>query len=198
MCRITTSANEGGVIAEAHALKEDRMSIGNMARTKRSLSRGLLLAFGVAAAVLVQPQIGTAQPDGPFARFVGSWRGFGQVIGRDGNHEKITCRASYSESENREALSQTLVCASDSYRVEISSYIVADGHSVQGHWQEATRRVQGDLTGRIADGDFVGNVAGVGFTAAIHLRTSGRKQQVTISPDGGDVAKADIILSRES
>jgi hypothetical protein len=174
------------------------MSISNVSRTKLSLSRSVLLALGVAAAVLVQPQIGTAQPDGPFTRFVGSWRGSGQVIGRDGNHERITCRASYSESENGVALSQTLVCASDSYRVDISSYIVADGHNVQGHWQEATRRVQGDLTGRIADGNFEGSVAGVGFTAAIRLRTSGRKQQVTISPDGGDVAKADIILSRES
>jgi hypothetical protein len=174
------------------------MSIFNVSGTSRSPRRSLLLAIGVVAAVLVQPQIGTAQSDGPFARFVGSWRGSGQVIGKDGNHERITCRASYSVSESGAALSQTLICASDSYRVDISSYIVADGHSVQGHWQEATRRVQGDLTGRIADGNFEGSVAGVGFTAAIHLRTSGRKQQVTISPDGGDVAKADIFLSRES
>jgi hypothetical protein len=176
--------------------KEVGMSISNMSWTNRSLRRGLLLAIGVVAAVLVQPQIGTAQSDGPFSKFLGSWRGSGQVIGRDGNHERITCRASYSTSESGAALSQKLVCASDSYRVDISSYIVADGHSVQGHWQEATRQVQGELTGQIADGNFEGSVSGVGFTAGIHLRTSGHKQQVTISPDGGDVAKADIVLSR--
>ena len=172
------------------------MPISHMSRTKRSVSRGLLLAVGVAAFLLVHPQIGTAQSGGPFAKFVGSWRGSGQVIGTDGNHERITCRADYVLSQGGAALSQTLVCASDSYRVDISSYIVADGHSVQGHWQEATRRVQGDLTGQITDGNFEGSVSGVGFTAGVQLRTSGRRQQVTISPQGGDVAKADIILSR--
>ena len=174
------------------------MWISNTSWTRRSLSRGFLLPIGVAAALLVQPQVGAADTGGPFAKFVGSWRGSGQVIGTDGNHERITCRASYSVSQGGAALSQTLVCASDSYRVDISSFIVADGHSVQGHWQEATRRVQGDLTGQITDGNFEGSVSGVGFTAGIHLKTSGRKQQVTISPEGGDVAKADIMLSRES
>jgi hypothetical protein len=179
-------------LAMIQALKEERML-----RMNRSFFRGPLLATVALMALLAQPQIGAAQSEGPFARFVGSWRGSGQVVGRNGNHERITCRGSYSVSEKGEALSQRLICASDSYRVDISSYIVADGRSVQGHWQEATRQVQGNLTGQVADGNFEGSVAGVGFTAEIQLRTNGRKQQVTISPQGGDVAKADIVLSRE-
>lgn len=174
------------------------MSISGKSWTNGSLARGALLMSAVIVAFLVQLQIGAAQTDGPFARFVGNWRGSGQVVGRDGNRERITCRGNYSLSEKGEALSQRLVCASDSYRVDISSYIVADGHSVQGHWQEATRQVQGNLTGEIADGTFEGSVAGIGFTAGIHLSTNGRKQQVTISPQGGDVAEANIVLSRES
>ena len=136
-----------------------------------------------------------AQP-APFAGMAGSWAGDGRIELQDGTSERVRCRATYSVGGGGTTLQQQLLCASDSYRVDISSYIVADGHSVQGHWQEATRQVQGELTGQIADGNFEGSVSGVGFTAGIHLRTSGHKQQVTISPDGGDVAKADIVLSR--
>jgi hypothetical protein len=118
------------------------------------------------------------------------------VVGTAGNREPITCRATYSAGGGGGSLSQTLVCASDSYRVDISSYIVADGDSVQGQWKEATRQVQGDLTGQVSDGDFEGNVAGPGFTAKISLKARGRKQLVNITPQGGDVAKVNIVLSR--
>jgi hypothetical protein len=120
------------------------------------------------------------------------------VVGADGNQEHITCRARYAVDQNGGALSQTLLCASDSYRVDISSYIVAEGHSVRGHWQETTRQVQGDLTGQIVDGDFEGGVAGPGFTAEISLKATGRKQVINIKPQGGDVANVNIVLSRDS
>jgi hypothetical protein len=116
--------------------------------------RSLLFAISIGGAMLLWPQAGMAQLDGPFAKFSGSWRGSGQVIGTDGNSEKIRCRANYSASARGEALSQSLVCASDSYRVDIHSYVVADGHSVQGYWQETTRNVSGHLTGQVGDGQF--------------------------------------------
>jgi hypothetical protein len=155
------------------------------------------LAASLAGIMLIWPQIGIAQSDGPFARFVGSWRGSGQVVGTNGNRERITCRANYSVSENGEALTQTLVCVSDSYRVDISSYIVPDGRSVRGYWQEATRQVQGNLTGQVVDGQFEGSVAGLGFTAEISLRSTGRRQVVNVRPQGGDVADVNVVLSRE-
>jgi hypothetical protein len=155
-----------------------------------------MLAVAVFGSALLWPQFGAAEPRGPFTRFSGAWRGAGQVVGANGNRERITCRATYTISDNGSGLTQTLVCASDSYRVDINSYIVADGHNVQGHWQETTRQVQGDLTGQIADGDFEGGVSGVGFTAKISLRASGRKQVLNIKPDAGDVSSVDIQLSR--
>jgi hypothetical protein len=160
------------------------------------LLRGLLAA-SLAGAALLWPQIGMAQSEGPFANFVGSWRGSGEVVGTDGNRERISCRANYTVSESGEALTQTLVCASDSYRLDISSYVIANGQSVQGHWQEATRQVQGHLSGHVADGQFEGSVAGPGFAAEILLRTNGRKQNVNIRPKGGNVAEAEVVLSRE-
>jgi hypothetical protein len=174
------------------------MSILNILRFHR-LARGReLLAAGILSVAPIWAQVGIAQSGSPFGNFAGSWRGTGQVVGTDGNHERISCRARYAIDQNGGALSQSLVCASDSYRVDINSYIVADGHSVQGHWQETTRQAQGDLTGKIADGDFEGGVAGPGFTAAISLRANGRKQFISIKPQGGDVADVKIVLSRES
>ena len=174
------------------------MSIPSAARSKSARLRGLALAGSVASAMLLWPLTGLAHSDSPFASFLGSWRGSGQVVGADNKRERITCRANYSISEKGDALTQTLVCASDSYRFEISSYAVADGRSVQGHWREATRQVQGSLTGEVADGQFEGNVAGPGFTAGMSLRTAGGKQSVSISPQGGDIAKVEIILTHGS
>jgi hypothetical protein len=165
---------------------------------RHRLGRPLLAA--TFAAILLWPQVGAAQQSaiGPFAKFDGSWRGSGQVTGADGKHERITCRASYSIPPSGAALSQSLVCASDSYRFEVQSdVVVTDGHSVQGRWQETTRSATGDLVGQVADGRFQGTVSGAGFTAEILIRMNGAKQAVTIVPHGSNVAKVDIVLSRE-
>jgi len=153
----------------------------------------------VAGALLLAPQIGWAAPAASaFGKFSGEWRGSGQVTGTDGKSESITCRARYETSASGESLTQALVCASDSFRFDIRSNVVADGENASGGWQETTRNVTGNLTGHIRDGDFEGNVSGVGFTAEVSLRLSGRKQDVVLTPHGGDVAKVQIVLSRAS
>ena len=174
------------------------MSVISMVRLHRSSHGSSLLAASVVALLLGAP-LAAAQPAaGPFTKFDGSWRGSGQVIGSDGKHEKISCRAHYSIPPSGNALSQSLVCASDSYRFEVQSdVVVTDGHSVQGTWQETTRRASGDLVGQVADGQFQGNVSGTGFTAEISVRMSGARQAVTIVPHGSNIAKVDIVMSRE-
>jgi hypothetical protein len=137
-----------------------------------------------------------ASPASPFAKFVGSWGGAGQVAGANGSVEKIRCRATYSTPAD-EQLSQSLVCASDSYRIQIHSFVVADGQAVEGHWDETTRQVTGHLAGTIADGRFEGSVSGAAFTAGLSLVTAGRKQTVVITPNAGDISRVSIVLSRE-
>jgi hypothetical protein len=138
-----------------------------------------------------------ADSAGPFAKFLGSWGGAGQVAGVNGSVEKIRCRATYSTPSNERSLSQSLVCASDSYRIQIHSYVIAEAQSVEGHWEEATRQVTGHLAGTIADGRFEGTVSGAAFSASLSLNTTGRKQTVAISPQGGDIAHVTIVLSRD-
>jgi hypothetical protein len=163
--------------------------------TRRAAS--VLPTAALTVGLLLLPQIGIAEPGGVFAKFLGSWRGSGQVVGVNGNSERIVCRATYVASHGGVALSQTLVCASDSYRIDVRSHVADTGRGVQGRWQETTRQVEGSLTGRVADGQFEGSIAGPGFTAEMSLRTNGRKQTVSIRPQGGDIAKVEIVLSRE-
>jgi hypothetical protein len=152
-------------------------------------------AIAVATTVAVWPAECVAATS-PFQAFVGDWVGGGRIVGSNGDRERIRCRASYSESKHGEALSQTIVCASASYRVDINSYLEASGRSVQGYWREDTRGISGELTGKIEDGRFEGAVNGPGFTAGVSLRSNGQRQAVNIEPSGGDIADVMIELHR--
>jgi hypothetical protein len=132
----------------------------------------------------------------PFRNFLGQWSGKGQVVGSDGHRESIRCRAEYSSAKDGEALNQTIVCASESFKFDITSYVEASGESVQGTWREVTRDVSGSLTGRIAENLFSGQISSITFTAAISLTSNGRTQAVSIRPSGGDVADVRIELQR--
>jgi hypothetical protein len=156
----------------------------------------LLSVALLAGAIAILPPVGMAQSDGPFAGFAGSWRGSGRVVGTNGNSEPIRCRATYSVSPDGAGLSQSLVCASDSYRFDIRSDVISDGSSVHGTWQETTRNAVGSFDGRIRAGLFEGTVAGPGFSARMSVRTTSGRQVVSIDPQGTNVTKIDIAMTR--
>jgi hypothetical protein len=159
-----------------------------------SLSASLVLAVAGAAALWPDQ---SAAAVSPFQPFVGDWTGGGQVIGSNGVRERIRCRASYDESQQGWAMSQTIVCASASYRIDIQSSVEASGPTVHGTWQEETRDISGELTGTLEGGQFRGAVVGPGFSAGIWFRSNGRRLQVTIQPSpGGDIADVQIELER--
>jgi hypothetical protein len=143
------------------------------------------------------PHVVAAQVAGPFARFDGHWRGIGRVTDVNGKTERIACRADYSIPPSGAAVSQSLVCASDSYRFEVQSDVVVEGgHNIRGRWEETTRHAEGDLVGKISDEDFEGTVTGTGFTAGISIRMAGNKQAVVITPHGSDIVRVDIVMAR--
>ena len=78
-------------------------------------------------------------PEGPFFGLSGSWSGSGTITMSNGAAERIRCRATYAVNGAGRALQQTLRCASDSYRLEISSNVVSEGGALSGSWSEATR-----------------------------------------------------------
>jgi hypothetical protein len=157
--------------------------------------RATLKAIAVVACCLSWPAFGAGR-SGPFAPFAGEWRGTGRVETSDGKTETISCRARYDISEEGEKLTQSLVCASDSYRFDIQSDASAEGDRVTGNWQETTRNVGGPLRGQVGSGDFEGAVDGPGFTATISLRSNGRRQAVEIRPQSQAITAVTITMKR--
>ena len=104
-------------------------------------------AFGiVAVAIGLAVNPGTPQAaDATFAHFVGNWSGSGTISVKDGGRERIRCRGTNTGSGN--TLKLGLICASDSYKFELTSDITNEGGNVSGSWNETTRAVYGSLSG---------------------------------------------------
>ena len=157
-----------------------------MARLSLKLPANCLKAALFASAILLisaQAQAGPGS-EGPFLGLSGHWSGAGTVTLTNGARERLRCKAACAVNATGKAVQQTLRCASDSYRVEISSNVISEGGSLSGSWAEATRGVAGNISGRASGAEIVANVAGAGFTARLDVRTQGERQSVTIRPQG--------------
>jgi hypothetical protein len=153
----------------------------------------------IASGLLLISAQGHADPGsgGPFFGLSGFWSGAGTVTMTNGATERIRCKATYAVNATGKSVQQTLRCASDSYRVEISSNVISDGGSLSGSWADAIRGVSGNISGRASGAEIVANVAGAGFTARLDVRTQGERQSVTIWPQGGtDVTAVSIALRK--
>ncbi len=154
-------------------------------------------AFGAACAgltMLVAASAAQAQ-SAPFAGLNGNWSGTGTVTLSDGTNERIRCRAHYVVDSSGLQLKQSLRCASDSYKFELSSNVVSQGGRVTGSWSEASRNINGDLQGTASGGDIEVFVQANGFAAQLYLNTKGNRQNVSISSKG-EIRGVSITLAR--
>src|ERR1700736_2986860 len=140
-------------------------------------------AAGVGAALLLSVQASHAQ-SGPFAGFDGSWSGNGTVSLSDGTTERIRCKASYKVDGSGSGLQQTLRCASDSYKFDLSSNVTSQGDRIVGTWSEASRNINGNLQGKAGGGRIDVFVEAAGFAANLTWLTRGNKQSVSIDSKG--------------
>src|SRR5258708_18318306 len=90
----------------------------------RLLLRSVCGAFAVSVFLLLIPSLSFAQA-GPFDGLRGSWAGGGTISLSDGSTERIRCRASYIVAGSGSELRQSLRCASDSYKFDLSSNVVS-------------------------------------------------------------------------
>jgi hypothetical protein len=157
-------------------------------------ARNWLIAVATLIVASVSGSASYAQ-SGPFAGLAGHWSGGGLVTLDDGSSERIRCRATYAVSANGTGLNQSLTCASDSYRFNLSSNVVAEGAALSGTWTESSRGINGTLEGRGTAGNFQAVASAPGFTANISLRTAGNKQSVVIKADT-QIKSASISLTR--
>src|ERR1043165_6949602 len=119
----------------------------------RNVLRSAILTAVMCAGPLLVSTTGHAQ-SGPFAGMAGVWSGGGTVTLDDGSTERIRCRATYAVGAGGNGLQQTLTCASDRYKFQLSSNVVAQGSEVSGTWNEASRNINGNLQGRAGGGVF--------------------------------------------
>src|SRR5713101_9454081 len=132
---------------------------------------------------------------GPFTGMAGNWSGGGTVTLDDGSSERIRCRATYAVGAGGNGLNQSLTCASDSYRFNLSSNVIAEHGVLSGTWNESSRGISGSLEGRGSNGNFQVVASAPGFTANLSLATRGNRQSVVIRA-ASQFRGASIALTR--
>jgi hypothetical protein len=125
----------------------------------------------------------------------GNWSGGGTVTLDDGSTERIRCRATYAVGAGGNGLNQSLLCASDSYKFELRSNVIAEGSALSGTWSETGRGINGTLQGRASGGNFQVLASAAGFSADLSLTTRGNRQSVVIRAES-QFKGASISLSR--
>ena len=120
----------------------------------------------------------------PFTGLDGAWSGNGTISLSDGTSERIRCRADYKVNGSGLGLKQSLHCASDSYKFDLTSDVTSQGDRISGNWSEASRNIFGNLQGTAGGGQIVVFVEANGFAANLTLRTNGNKQTVQINSKG--------------
>jgi hypothetical protein len=160
-----------------------------------SLSGRAITAAGAGAALMLSVAAGSAQSSGPFAGFDGAWSGTGTVSLSDGQTEHIRCKANYKVNPNGMSLKQTLDCASDSYKFDLTSDVTSNGDRISGNWSEKSRNIFGNLQGTAGGGTIEVFVEANGFAANLTLRTNGTKQTVQISSKG-EIRGVNITMTK--
>ncbi|HEY8338210.1 MAG TPA: hypothetical protein VIQ05_30825 [Tardiphaga sp.] len=158
------------------------------------INRSLAAMAGLAIALTVLASPAGAQ-SAPFAGLSGVWSGSGTISLSDGSKERLRCRATYRGAGGDNTLQQSLRCASDSYKFELSSDVVSEGGRVSGSWAEASRGLSGTLQGRVGRGVIAVAVDAPGFSANLTLTTTGNRQSVSIVSQG-DIRNVSIAMVR--
>ncbi len=153
--------------------------------------------FATGLSLIASQGLAQRAANSPFFGLSGYWSGGGTIAMTNGATERIRCKATYAVNSTGRALNQSLRCASDSYRLEISSNVIFESGAISGTWSEATRNVSGTVSGRATSAEIQASVAGGGFSASLDVRTHGDRQTVAITPHGGtDVASVSITLRK--
>lgn len=136
-----------------------------------------------------------ARAEGAFDGYAGNWSGGGSIQIADAGTERIRCRGTYSTDAGGNNLRQSLRCASDSYRFDLTTDIRSNGGGVSGFWSETSRGINGTVDGRVNSGNVVARVETNGYVATFNITTRGGKQSVAIASPG-PIRAVNISLSR--
>jgi hypothetical protein len=184
-------------LREYRAAADGKLHVNNsnMKSLGITFTRRMILAVSVILLASIWSDGSHAQSGGAFAGMAGVWSGAGTVTLDDGSNERIRCRATYAVGAGGNAMQQTLTCASDSYKFNLTSSVTAQGSAVAGTWSETSRNINGNIEGRTGGGVVQVIASAPGFSANISLTTRGNKQSVVIRAES-QFKGASIALTR--
>jgi hypothetical protein len=159
-----------------------------------SVVRGLMVGAVALFAASIASSTSHAQ-SGPFNGLAGVWSGAGTVTLDDGSTERLRCRATYAVGAGGSGLNQSLTCASDSYKFDLRTNVVAEGGAISGSWTESSRGINGSIQGHGSSGNLQVEASAPGWSANISLTTRGNKQSVVIRAES-QFKGATISLTR--
>jgi hypothetical protein len=157
-----------------------------------------IIVLAAALAFTGTAHTGTAQAQraGPFSGLAGSWAGGGSIAIGNGVSERIRCLADYHVANTGTTVTLQLRCASDSYKFELASDVTYDGGNISGSWNETTRSVYGQLTGRVTGTNITAQASAVGFSASLSIATRGNSQNVSIRSPGSEISEVTVSMTR--
>ena len=148
----------------------------------------------VTVAAMISSGAAPLRAENLFDGMRGSWSGAGVAHMSDGSQERLRCAASYNPAGAN--LQMTLRCASDSYKVDLTGHISSDRGKISGNWSEASRQLNGELTGIARTGIIQASATSPTFTASLTVRTAGRNQSISIQAPNTPVSNVAIALKR--
>jgi hypothetical protein len=165
---------------------------------KSTLCHKILSGFIALGGIVSFEPLPAYAAEGLFSNLAGYWSGGGTITLNDGASERIRCKVSYAVASGGAALEQSLRCASDSYKLQISANLISQGGTVSGTWSEATRNITGNISGSATKTEIRVNVIGPSFSAGLALATHGDRQSVSIKPQGAtEINSVTIALRKE-
>ena len=149
------------------------------------------------AAGLVSSLGSVAIAAGPFSGFGGSWKGAGRISDLNGKSESLSCKSSNAPAPDGIAMSLSLVCASDSYRVDFHSELYTDGQDLRGTWSEKTRNADGNVEGRIGHDTITAKTTAPGFDAVISIHVvDGKRLDIDLKAHGTSIDHVVVSMKR--
>jgi hypothetical protein len=183
-------AKEGNPIMSSPSIKRHGAPAG------RAPKGGALMAGALAAVLSLLACPPAHAQVSPLLLLSGSWAGAGTVAMASGTKERIRCRSTYQVDGAGSNVVLDLRCASDSYKFELKSNITYSDGELRGTWDEITRSVGGQVTGRAAGGQIQATALGQTFTAILAMNTKGNSQSISIRSPGSELSEAVISLTR--
>ena len=133
---------------------------------------------------------------GPFNGLAGRWSGNGVLHRSSSQSERLRCLADYDVAQNGAQLSLRIRCATESYKLDLTGYIINSGGAISGQWSEPNYNSAGTLTGRASDGHINANAIGNTFFAFLSVTTRGKQQSIAIRPQATDVTRVLLALRK--